>query len=323
MEFENNHNDVRETDSTASPVSEETKNKSGVRGFFTDLLCGALIGIGFIIPGFSGGSIAAIVGIYEKMIDAICGILKHFWQSVKTLLPIALGVVLGAVAFLFPLGWALEAFPIPTVCLFVGLALGGMPTLTAKVKGKITVSNAVAFSLPFIFALLLCFLPVSADVNLFGLSFGEYLLLFVIGLVGSTALVVPGISGSMMLLILGYYNPLIKMITEHLLRGRDVLTAILVLGSMGLGLVIGFVAVSVLMKYCFKKYPRGTYFSVIGFVIGSIPAVFISTAKDAGLNFTNLPTSPLYWVVSVLLLLAGTALSLGFVLYARKRGVEE
>ncbi|MBQ8289741.1 MAG: DUF368 domain-containing protein [Clostridia bacterium] len=295
----------------------------GIKGFFADVIRGALIGIAFIIPGFSGGSIAAIIGIYEKLIEAISGIFKHFKESIKALLPIAIGMVAGIIALLFPLGWALEAYPIPTVCLFVGLALGGMPSITEKTRGKIKWTNIIALLIPFAFAFCLSFLPIGEDVNLFGLSFGEYLLLFVIGIVGSSALVVPGISGSMLLLILGYYNPIVNMLTDHLLRGQDVGTSLLVLGSVGAGIAFGFIGISVIMKYCLTHFPRGTYFAIIGFIVGSIPTVFVSTAKDAGLNFSNLPTSPLYWCVSALLLIAGIALSLSLVLYSRKKGISE
>ncbi len=308
------------------PTASEEKqkqSKGGFKGFLADIIRGALIGIAFIIPGFSGGSIAAIIGIYEKLIEAISGIFKHFRESIRTLLPIGIGMVLGVIALLFPLGWALEAFPIPTVCLFVGLALGGMPSITEKVHGRIRCTNLIALLIPFGFAVALSFLPIGADVNLFGLSFGGYLLLFIIGMIGSTALVVPGISGSMMLLILGYYNPIVNMITDHLLAGKDVLTSLLVLGSVGAGIAVGFIGISFIMKYCLSHFPRGTYFAIIGFIVGSIPTVFVSTAKDAELTLATLPTDPLYWIASAALLIVGIALSLTLVLYSRKKGLTE
>jgi len=169
----------------------------GARNFLFDTVRGIAIGIAFIIPGFSGGSIAAILGIYERLISAIADIFKDFKNSVKTLFPIGLGMVMGAVALLFPLGWALEKFPIPTVSLFVGLAIGGMPSITDRVKGKrVTFKNLLAMIFPALVVLSISFIPIGADKNLTSLSFGGYVLLFLIGLLGSSALVVPGISGS-------------------------------------------------------------------------------------------------------------------------------
>ena len=143
----------------ASPSKNST-----VRGFLFDVLRGCAIGIAFIIPGFSGGSVAAILGIYEKLVGAIADIFKDFKKSLLTLLPIGIGMVVGIVSLLFPLGWALEAFPFPTVCLFVGLAIGGMPSITDELRGKIKLRNVFACAVPLILALSLSFLPIGNDV---------------------------------------------------------------------------------------------------------------------------------------------------------------
>ena len=299
------------------------ENKVGascaVKTFFTDIIYGMLIGIAFIIPGFSGGSIAAILGIYEKLIDAIADIFKNFKKSVLTLLPVAIGMVAGVLALLFPLGWALEAFPIPTVCIFVGLAFGGLFSITDKTKGKPSATNIIALIIPLLFALALSFLPVSADVNLLNLNFGGYVLLFLVGLIGSAALVIPGISGSMLLLILGYYNPIISIATDHLLKGRDIGVSIAVLGTTGAGIVIGFFIISIIMKILLAKCPRGTYFAIIGFIVGSIPTVFISTAKESGLSLEELMPNAWYWIISVLFIIIGFALSFSLILYSKRK----
>ena len=301
---------------------ENTAPKSNrLKEFLFDIVRGMAIGVAFIIPGFSGGSIAAILGIYEKLIGAIAGIFKHFKKSIVTLLPIAIGMVAGVVSLLFPLGWALEAYPIPTVCIFVGLAIGGMPSITDKTRGKVSAKNVLAFAIPCALAVALSFLPVSPDVNLLtGMNFFDYALLFVIGIVGSTALVVPGISGSMLLLIFGYYNPIVNLATEHLLKGRDVGQALSVLCTVVGGIIIGFFLISTIMRWLLANCPRGTYFAILGFIIGSIPTVYISTAKEAGLPFECLMPNAWYWIISALFLIAGFIASFSLVIYSRKRG---
>ena len=298
--------------------------KNELREFFRSMLLGFPIGIAFIIPGFSGGSVAAILGIYEKLIGAISGIFQDMKRSIITLMPIGIGLVLGAVSLLFPLGWALDAYPLPTVSLFVGLAIGGMPSITEKIPGKPTRNNLIALLIPLACAAVMSFIPTGADVNLFDLDFFGYVLLFVIGIVGSSALVIPGISGSMMLLILGYYNPIIKLITEHLFRGQDLLTCILVLGSCVAGIGIGFLIISFIMKILLDKYPRGTYFAIVGFILGSLPTVYVSTMKDAGMlssamKLVWLPESVLHWIFCVILLAAGILTSYAFVKYTKKK----
>ena len=110
-------------------ISNEKGNVVKKNSFFFDLLRGVGIGLAFIIPGFSGGSVAAILGIYEKLIGAVAGLFTSFKKSFITLLPIAIGLVIGAVSLLFPIKWALSEFAFPTVSLFVGLTVGCLPTL--------------------------------------------------------------------------------------------------------------------------------------------------------------------------------------------------
>ena len=176
------------------------KKPSKAVEFLADILRGVMIGIAFIIPGFSGGSVAAILGIYEKLVGAIADIFHQFKKSFLTLLPILLGMLLGIAALIYPIQLGLKHFPIPTVCLFVGLAVGGLPSVTEKIKGKPNWKNCLACLIPRAVAVSLVFLPTAQQEEgfLFHLNFGGYLLLILIGMVGSAALVVPGISGSML-----------------------------------------------------------------------------------------------------------------------------
>lgn len=294
---------------------ERKQNK--LLAFLTDIVRGVAIGIAFIIPGFSGGSVAAILGIYEKLVEAIANLFKQFTKSVLTLLPILLGMLLGIAALILPIQWGLKHYPIPTVTFFVGLALGGLPSVTEKLKGeRPRLGHIAAFLVPLVFATALCFLPNAGEVDLLSLNFGGYLLLVLVGIVGSAALVVPGISGSMLLLIFGYYNPIVRIVTENLLRGLNVGVSVLVLCCLAIGLVVGFFSISILMKYLLKKFPRGTYFAIFGFILGSIPAVYASTIRESG---TILFGNPWYWVVSVVMLLVGIAISLGLVFWAKKK----
>lgn len=317
------HSEEEESE-TPSSLNEEKKHSKAVE-FLADVLRGVMIGIAFIIPGFSGGSVAAILGIYEKLVGAIADLFRQFKKSILVLLPIFLGMILGIAALIYPIQLGLKHFPIPTVCLFVGLAVGGLPSVTEKIKGKISWKHIVACIIPLAVAACLMFLPTAQQEEgfLFHLSFGGYLLLVLIGIVGSAALVVPGISGSMLLLIFGYYNPLVQMVTQSLLHGEQVGVCIAVLACTGMGLIIGFFGISVIMKYLLKKFPHGTYFAILGFIVGSIPTVFYKTAQEANLTFATLPTSPVYWIAAVLLLLFGIALSYGFLVIARKKEKEK
>ena len=304
---------------------DKNQGNSGKRGLFlADLLRGIGIGVAFIIPGFSGGSVAAILGIYERLVGAIASIFKSFKSSITTVLPIGIGMVVGAISLLFPLKWTLGTVPFPTVSLFVGLTLGCLPSLYENIRGRITVSNAVAFALPMVLTLLLSFAPIGSEVDLSSPGPLGYLLLLLVGIVGSSALVIPGISGSMLLLMLGYYNPIVVMITDLIkgvLRGSFAggLTSVAVLATLALGICIGFIGISVIMKKLFEVCKRGTYFAIIGFIIGSLPTVYSSTYKDGGFTPETLPASPLHWIGCAAMLALGIAIAYGFFLLAKRK----
>lgn len=314
-------------------VSQGEEKKSS---FLADVLRGGGMGAAFIIPGFSGGSVAAILGIYEKLVGAVAGLFVSFKRSFMTLLPIFLGLVIGVISLLFPLEWALGEFPFPTVSLFVGLTIGCMPSITVYLRGKIKWCHAVAFFIPFFLSISLSFLPVSADKNLLSLELFDYFILFLVGIIGSSALVIPGISGSMLLLILGYYNPIVKMITEFiksvvsLLTGGgassdEIIRPLLVLISVGGGIITGFIGISVIMKKMFEIAKRGTYFAIVGFILGSLPAVYVSCAKETGSTPSSVFSSPLLLSCCAVLLAVGVLFSYFIVILARKKaksGVE-
>lgn len=285
--------------------------------FLADILRGAAIGIAFIIPGFSGGSVAVILGIYEKIVGSVADLFRHFLRSALALLPILLGAVLGAAAMIFPVRWGLEHFPIPTVTLFVGLAIGGLPAVKRKAPGKPTGRNLIAFALPCLLASLLAFLPETnrAEGFLYHLDFAGYCALFAVCALAACALVVPGISGSMLLLIFGYYHPLVQLLTG-LVTGAGDISVLPVLAVAGLGIIAGLVGISALMKLLLRKFPRATYYAILGFLAGSIVAIYAPFAR------AHIAAPPWHWALAALLLFLGAALSLLFLHLAGRKKAE-
>lgn len=279
---------------------------------FLSLFCkGIAIGCAFILPGFSGGTVAALLGVYESMVLAVSEIFTQFKKSFSLLFPILLGMVAGICLLMFPLKWALGAYPLLTVSLFVGLSVGGIPVVAGRIEGKMRPAEVLPLLFAFALAFGLLFLPGGEDVSLSDPSMGGYLILFLVGMVGSFALVVPGISGSMLLLILGFYHPLLSMVTG-IFRGEWSMVVIFVLLAVFCGMLVGFFLISNLMKFFLKKYPRPTYVAILGFILGSMPSAFFAVRVENA--------SPLAFVFSALLLILGAALSLGLVKIAKGRG---
>ncbi len=278
---------------------------------------GACIGLAMIIPGVSGGTLAVLLGVYDKIIESISGLFKHFKESVLFLLPIVLGAVLAFAALYFPLKYALMYAPFPTIMLFAGFMLGSCPDLifTAK-KNGFKKYDVVSIILPLALVVGICFIPNLGDVNLgTDMPVGGYFLLILMGALASCALVVPGISGSMLMLIFGYYTPLLNTISAIRTTPGH---AILVLLAFAAGLVVGFFTIAKLMQLLLNKFRRGTFWAIVGFVIGSIPAVIITFFNEYGDNPAQY-LNALQISLGVVLFIAGGLATFFLARYAAKR----
>ncbi|MDE7181710.1 MAG: DUF368 domain-containing protein [Clostridia bacterium] len=244
--------------------------------FFINVARGAAIGVSMIIPGVSGGTIAVLLNVYEKLIDSVSNLRKEFKKSIAFLLPILLGAALAIIAMYFPIKFALEKAPLPTVLFFAGLIVGSVPkVLKDAISGGFKVKVDIAASvIPLLVVIGICFIPGLGDANLTSsMPVYGYILLILVGAAASCALVVPGISGSMLLLIFGYYNSVLDTVSALKTSFGH---SLLVLVLLALGILVGFFSIAKLMKFLLSKFPRATRWAIIGFVLGSIPAIFIT-----------------------------------------------
>ncbi len=254
-----------------------------MKEFILNILRGIVIGISNVIPGVSGGTMMVSMGIYDRLILVLTHFVKRMKEAVALLVPIAIGMLLAIALFaklfsevLFP------RFPLQTNLFFIGLILGGLPIIYRKVKG-------VSIKLPQVLAFLLFFMLVTvlavvgegggADADI-TLSIGNVLKLFFVGVVAAATMVIPGVSGSMIMMILGYYNTIIDTINACIdaLRAFDIpalLDTFIVLVPFGIGVVIGIVAVAKLVEFMLKKFPAVTYWAIIGLIVASPIAILI------------------------------------------------
>lgn len=278
-----------------------------VKDFFKKFGIGAVIGAAMIIPGVSGGTIAVLCNIYDKLINAISDLRRDFKNSFMFLLPIALGAICAVAAIFYPLKLLFEVAPFPTVMLFLGLMLGGVPKLFKDgAKNGFKKINIISVLLPLAAVVGICFIPSLGEADLTAaMPIWGYFVLIIVGAVASCALVVPGVSGSMLLMIFGYYNSILNTVTA---LKTDFGHSLLVLALFALGILIGFFSIAKLMKLLMKKFPRGTFWAIFGFVIGSLPAILLT--YDG--NFPDFPLASLDAVhisVGVILAVAGAIAS--------------
>ena len=249
-----------------------------------DILKGVIIGIANAIPGVSGGTMMVSMGIYDEIIGSVTHLFKDFKKSVLTLLPYFIGMAIGIVGLAFVIDYLFKTFPLQTKLLFIGLILGGIPILFNKVKGhKVKVPYIIVFILLFAAIILMECLGSEGHTVTLSITPLQLILLFVVGVIASATMIIPGVSGSMMLMILGYYSPvmsLIKGLIVALSNGdwATVGTSVAYLVPMGLGIVVGIFAVAKAIELLLTKHETITYYGILGLVASSPFVILMGTA---------------------------------------------
>lgn len=254
-----------------------------------EILRGMVIGLANIIPGVSGGTMMVSMGIYDTIICSVTHLFKQFKKSILTLLPYAVGMVVALVSLSFVITWAFDNYPLPTNTLFIGLILGGLPAIFKQVKGeKIGVVGGVLFAAFFALIIVLQLIQ-SENVTVIHLSVLEIVKLLLLGALASATMVIPGVSGSMILKLLGYYEPVIgsiKGLTTALVAGQwsTVGYNIGILLPFAIGIVVGIFAIAKLIEVLLAHWKGWTYCAILGLVVASPVAILMSTSMT-GVSF--------------------------------------
>ena len=287
--------------------------------WFLDVLRGMVIGLANVIPGVYGGTMMVSMGIYDKLIYSINNLFKKFKECIKILLPylvgMAIAIILGSVA----LKVAFEKYPLPTNTLFIGLILGSLPIILKQIKGaKI---NAIHVLIFLVFAALVIVPKVIANNTLVGdnvnggsqaltLDVGHIIIYFLLGVLASASMVIPGISGSMMLKIFGYYEPIVTQTLGGTFKDAIpsgnwnlVLHNVGVLLPFAVGIVVGIFGVAKLIEFLLKKWKVPTYCGILGMVVASPVVILMDPAIYEGFNWG-------ICVAAVIALVVGVVISL-------------
>lgn len=267
---------------------------------WTNILKGFGMGTSDLIPGVSGGTIALLLGIYDDFISSVSGLFsKRFWPSFKFLLPILLGMGL-AIALLSNLfNYLLSYHEIPTMFFFTGLIIGIIPYLlkTSNFKQMFKTKHYLMILIGIIILVIITLLN-NGDKHsgeTLTLFLGLIIKYFIAGMFASSAMLLPGISGSFMLLVFGAYGTVMFSISELVNLN---FTALPILIIIGLGILTGFMLSSRMIQYFLHHHTRMTFALIIGFVIGSIYAVF-----------PGFPENGLVWIISFLTIIIGFIVS--------------
>lgn len=280
--------------------------------YVKDIFKGAVIGVANAIPGVSGGTMMVSMGIYDDIIYCITHLLKQFKASVLRLLPYIVGMALGIVGLAYAITYLDKKFPFQTRMVFIGLIIGGIPILWKRIQGGRAKEKKEGLSLGHILVFLIFFALIlviqylggqeTKDVTL-ATDIGSLVVLFFVGVVASATMVIPGVSGSMMLMIMGYYYPVLNLIKEFIegavhAQWGTVMHAMVLLVPFGLGVVFGIFAIAKLIEILMNRFESLTYSGILGLVVAS-PVVILMGM--------SLKVSPMILVTGMIALIVGGA----------------
>ena len=297
---------------------------------------GFVIGSSMTVPGVSGGTMAILLGIYDQLISAI----SHFGKAPKKnlffLLKFCVGAVIGFAALASAIGWLLQTFPIPVSLFFLGAIIGGIPALYRKTRAsKFTVSSAAYILLGFAIVIGIGLLPQGLMPSSTDLNVVSLLIWLLAGVVVALALVLPGISTSHMLLVLGIYGTLsgsidtvalwVKTLIKQLLgdgasaASVGVGEALTFIGLLGIATLIGVILITRPLEWTMKKFPHQTYCMIMGFVVGSLADI----AADIVWPALQVEATATYWLLTAVISLVTAAAGFAGILFLSRFSDEE
>ncbi|SES96896.1 putative membrane protein [Oceanobacillus limi] len=256
---------------------------------------GMMMGASDVIPGVSGGTIAVLLGIYDRLIAAINGLMSKEWRKhLGFLIPLGLGVIIAVFSLAKLIEWLFDYYPGPTQFFFLGLIIGILPNLfhQADAKTKFKLQHIGLVLLGALLVSSMVFLQEADETVIETISISTYILLFFSGFIASAAMILPGISGSFILMVIGVYYTIIGAISN---LQFDIIAVV------GVGIVIGIVSMSKIINYFLTYFHTGTFAVIIGLVIGSILVVFPGWPESVGLGTLSVVTFAVGLLVAYIL----------------------
>ncbi|GEM_PF-4920815 len=259
-------------------------------------LQGLAIGIVSLIPGVSGMTVAVALGIYRRLIDSTKNFTKHWQSSLDFLLPFWTGVAIGIGLAVRLVAYGLTTFPFPTAMLFIGLLAGSIPLLlkqywlaTAGRKQLDRPLQLLILVISFCVALILALIQLNSPLSGLSMTFPTLWALFSLGVLSSVAFLIPGFSGSLLIMLLGFYALLTTRLMGFM---HDVLTNSLYIDWNSFffvitfisGFIIGFIIFSHFVMAVVINYGQLTFASAFGVLLAAPLAIIVCTKALANLQ---------------------------------------
>lgn len=256
------------------------------------VLKGVAMGIGNAIPGVSGGTIAVVTKIFDRLMEAITPNVKKLIKNMPFLIPVGVGMLIGIFCTAKLLEKLFAEYYVPTQLFFMGLIIGSIPTILRECKKeskRIRPVNLIPFFIGAGFMLLLLFASEGRSMFPQGaaLTVRDMLLYVLMGFVAAVAMVIPGVSGSMIMKVFGAYDSVIGAVANF---------DIAVLAFFAIGAAVGIFAAVKIIDTLLKKFRQGTYCLILGLIMGSVVHIYPTEFRFNGQG-----------IVGIVLLLVGLA----------------
>lgn len=250
------------------------------------LLYGVLLGLASIAPGISGGTIAIALGFYRELVDRVANLFHGFRKNFNFLFPFGLGTLISIAGFSVVINYLFSNYALPTSALFIGFIVGTLPFIIKKGRGHLKTGNIKLshWAVMVLFLIIVLFpvffrSPGTAHTVVLTPSAASIAQMFAVGLISAATLVIPGLSGTMILTALGYYKPLLNTASTFVtsavsLDFKTALQQSIYIIPMGLGLLLGIFLTAKLISFLFRTVPSYVYAAISGLIIAT-PVVML------------------------------------------------
>lgn len=224
---------------------------------------GFFIGIGKIIPGVSGSLIAITLGVYDRLLESISRFYKK--ENIKFLVPLGAGIMVAIMLTSNLLTYLLDSYYAITMLFFIGLIMGATSITKESFKGK----NIFCFLISFLLVFSLCFVKTKAGI----VKDYSFFVMILIGLIEAITMVIPGISGTAIMMIIGCYATILNMFSNPI-------SNLSLLIPFGIGIFIGVIVISKILSSLFRKYNDKINSCILGFTLSSVFLLIIKVFKS-------------------------------------------
>lgn len=274
------------------------KNNFSISAFLLKVIQGAFVGFGFVLPGLSGGVLCVVFGIYKTIMEFLADPFGKFKTHFPKLLPVGIGGIIGILGISKLLGVLLENFEAPSVCVFIGLIVGMLPSLFREAgqqgrdkKSFVSLAIATVFTLALLGSLLFVLnrYQITIEPNFGWNMFAGFCL--------ALSVIVPGMSSNTLLMPLGLYDKFIAAL-------GDLNFAVII--PAGIGVLVTVILLSKAVNTLFERHYSIAFHAIIGIVIAA--TIMIIPAEEAiQLSFVTSVSSA---IINVICIAAGIAAAL-------------